>query len=218
MDDAHNTWIAGTVTYTFSGLAPGNYTVYTYAWSPFDATALTNVSIAGSSTPNPQVSGGALQASNTFTLGITHTVHAVTITPGMTLAVTGSGVGVAGAINGIQVCGGYELTLTQAAGSFPVIMSNFRGGAGNLYANLVTLTLGSFPNGPLFGLDMTIDELANEIALGPPFLGLLGPDGKATFSVPGVPPGLVVYCVSVEANPVTLAIVSVTAPFSYVIL
>jgi hypothetical protein len=218
MDDAHNTGIAGTVTYTFTGIRPGVYTVYTYAWSPFDATALTNVSVGGASTPNPQVAGGALLGTNMFTLGITHTIHQVTITPGMNLTITCSGVGVAGAINGMQVCDGYELTLTQAAGGFPLFMSNFRGTPGNLYVNLVTTTHGSFPNGPVFGLDMTLEELMYEVAFGVPFLGVLGPNGTAMFSASGVPPGITAYCVSIEVDPVTFTFVSITAPFYYTIL
>ncbi len=218
MDDAHNTAIAGVVTYRFSGMAPGSYTVFTYAWSPLSATDLTNVTVAGSTTPNPQVAGGALQATNTFTLGITHTVHNVVIGPGVDLVVTCSGVTGAGAINGFQVCGGYELSLTQAAAGFPVVVSNFRGSPGNLYANLVALTPGAFPNGPMFGLDMTVPDVLNELALGPPFFGALGPNGTATFSISGVPPGIVAYCVSVEADPVTFALIAVTAPFSYTTL
>lgn len=218
MDDAHNTGIAGTVTYRFMGLTPGDYTVYTYAWSPVSATDLTNVWVTGSTTPNPQVSGGALQALNTFTLGITHTIHAVTIMPGMDLVITCSGVTVAGAINGVQVCDGYELTLTQAAGGFPVVVSNFRGVPGAVYANLATTYAGAFPNGPMFGLDMTVTEVLDQIASGLPFFGTLGPSGTATFNAMGLPPGLTAYLVSIEADPVTLAIIDITPPFSYTIL
>jgi len=164
------------------------------------------------------VSGGALQAMNTFTPGITHTIHAVTITPGMALEITCSGVTVAGAINGVQVCDGYELTLTQAAGGFPVVVSNFRGVPGAVYANLATTYAGAFPNGPMFGLDMTVTEVLDQVAAGAPFFGTLGPNGTATFSVPGLPPGFTAYCVGIEADPVTLAIIAITPPFSYTLL
>jgi len=218
MDDGHNTGIAGVVTYRFSGLTPGAYTVYTYGWSPFDPTALLNVWVTGSTTPSPQVAGGALQGVNTFTLGITHVIHLVTITAGMDLEITCSGVGIAGVINGFQVCDGYAMTLTQTVASFPVRVDNFRGLPGYAYANLATLYAGTFPNGPLFGLDMTFAEALAEVAQGVPYFGVLGPNGTATFSVSGLPPGLTAYCVSVMADPTNLAIVAVTAPFYYAIL
>ena len=47
MDDACD----GPVTYTFSGLAPGDYTVYTYAWAPDNATSLSTVSGSARATP-----------------------------------------------------------------------------------------------------------------------------------------------------------------------
>jgi hypothetical protein len=218
MDDGHNAGIAGTVTYTFTGLAPGVYTVYTYAWSPFDPSARSNVTVAGSVSTNPQVVGGALAGMNTFTLGITHAIHVVTIGPAMSLAITCTGAVGAGTINGFQICGGYELTLTQAAGGFPVFVNNFRGAPGNVYANLGTTFAGAFPHGPLFGLDMTPLEALDLVGHGVPFFGTLGPNGTASFTVMGLPPGLTLYCVSVEVTPVTLQIVSVTAPFSYTIL
>jgi hypothetical protein len=218
MDDAHNTGIAGTVSYRFMGLLPGAYTVYTYAWWPANSTTFTNVTVAGSTSPNPQVAGGPLVAPNVFTQGVTHTIHAITIVAGMDLVITCSGVGAGGAINGIQVCAGYELTLTQAVASMPVVVSNFRGIAGNYYANLATTVAGAFPHGPMFGLEMTVMEALDLVAIGVPFFGTLGPGGTATFSVPGLPPGLTVYCVSVEVDPALSVILSVTQPFSYTIL
>jgi hypothetical protein len=136
----------------------------------------------------------------------------------MDLVITCSGVTGAGVINGFQICDGYALTLTQAAGGFPVVISNFRGNPGSLYANLATTHAGAYPQGPMFGLDMTAPEVIGEIMAGAPFLGYLGPNGTAAFSMPGLPPGLTVYCVSIEADPVTFAVLSVTDPFFYTIL
>jgi hypothetical protein len=220
MDDGHNTGVApgGVVTYTFSGLVPATYTVWTYGWSPLSSSDLLSVTVTGSSSPNPQVVGGALVAANTFTHGITHVTHVVSIGAGMDLVITCSGVGVAGVINGIQVCDGFALTLTQAAPGFPVVVNDFRGIPGYVYANLATLTAGSFPNGPLFGIEMTFEDAFVQITQGPPFFGYLGPNGTATFSAPGLPPGVTAYCVGVMTEPTTYAIVAVTLPFYYTIL
>jgi hypothetical protein len=67
---------------------------------------------------------------------------------------------------------------------------DFLGGPGNgTYFLAVTLTAGSFPNGWLFGLDISYAELASELAAGFPFTGTLGPDGSFSLGpFAGLPP------------------------------
>lgn len=50
----------------------------------------------------------------------------------------------------------------------------------------VTFHQGTFPNGWLFGLDIPVNELANELAIGPPFTGPGGPFTLGPFF--GLPP------------------------------
>jgi hypothetical protein len=54
LDDACD----GARIYTFTGLAPGSYTLYTYAWAPDSSSYKTLVSVQGSSSPD-QIVGGA---------------------------------------------------------------------------------------------------------------------------------------------------------------
>src|SRR5690349_8720252 len=78
MDDASDPTSIG-ATWTFNGIAPGNYVLYTYAWAPDSATYYSNVAVAGS--PDPaQTVGGAW--TGTYTQGLTHAVHHITVAPG----------------------------------------------------------------------------------------------------------------------------------------
>ncbi|MCZ6444865.1 MAG: hypothetical protein O6758_01640, partial [Planctomycetota bacterium] len=53
MDDFQDVGGAGALaTWTFSSLANGSYTVYTYAWAPDDAGFVSEVSVAGSLDPS----------------------------------------------------------------------------------------------------------------------------------------------------------------------
>ncbi len=59
-----------------SGLAPGTYTVYTYAWAPDSAAGSTEVTVTNS--PDiPQACGGAWPGGHQ--LGVTYTMHGVTV-------------------------------------------------------------------------------------------------------------------------------------------
>lgn len=92
---------SGTTTWTFSGLASGLYDVYTYAWDPLLSTNHSNVSVAGTTSANPQACGGVWPGVQT--LGITYTKHAVVVTNGtISITVTAKGAGV-GTVNGFQL-------------------------------------------------------------------------------------------------------------------
>lgn len=220
MDDAHNTGIiaSGAVTYTVSGLAPGRYTVFSYAWSPLNAAQLSAVTVAGSTSPNPQIVGGALPALNTFAVGVTHAVHVVDVVAGGTLSITCATAAVAGTFNGFQISDHYAVALTQATNG-NLTIAGTGGAPGGVYVTLLTPFQGAFPNGPLFGVDMTIPEALNELAFGPPFFGLLDANGQSSYLVPApLPTGLTLYGVGLELDPAAPVIVATTAPFSYTFL
>ncbi len=217
MDDGHSGGGVGTYrTYTFSGLTPGRYVVFTYAWAPDSTTDRTSVDVVGTTSPTPQIVGGALTAVNTFTTGITHAVHAVTVGANGILTINWTAAVGYSTINGFQICKDYRLTMTQTSTGGAVTIANNAGQPGNAYANLFTFTAGSFPNGPLFGLDLSISDALSEVSLGVPFFGFLNADGQATFTVPApMPSGLTVYAVGVELDAALATVVSVTAPFSF---
>ena len=67
------------VTYTFSGLVAGSYRVVTYGANPNLRVERNQVLVPGAQSPNPQVVTGPMPG-NSFVLGITHSVHEITIT------------------------------------------------------------------------------------------------------------------------------------------
>lgn len=82
--DAHDPG-AASQTWTIAGLASGEYVVYAYALSPANAQYRTIVRVAGS--PDvPQTVGGPW--SGTFTLGVTHARHRISVSAGSSIAIT----------------------------------------------------------------------------------------------------------------------------------
>ncbi len=104
MDDA--VFAATPYTLTISGLAPGPYTIFTYANAPsgsggFERNGLV---IAGSTSPNPQSVGGPIIASAPLTTGLTHAQHIVTVAAGQNLVINANPFNGGNAyINGIQI-------------------------------------------------------------------------------------------------------------------
>ncbi len=96
----------GTITWTFSGINPGNYEVYTYAIAPdLPATYRTRVTVTGSA-EGAQIVGGAW-TSAPYVQGVTHARHTVTVGPSGTLVVVTSDPGTPGGnlatVNGFQI-------------------------------------------------------------------------------------------------------------------
>ncbi len=106
LDDGHDLSAAAAnpAVYTFSGLQPGPYRVYTYAVAPDFAGDITVIAVTGASAPNPQTSGGLIPP-NAFAQGITHTLHNVVVSANGQLVITADGATPAdfGTVNGIQV-------------------------------------------------------------------------------------------------------------------
>jgi hypothetical protein len=96
----------GSMTWTFSNLAAGSYTVFTYAEAPdFPATYKTNVNVPGSA-QSTQTVGGAWSGSP-HVLGVTYALHTITLAgPGSIQVVTSTPsvpVGNLGTCNGFQI-------------------------------------------------------------------------------------------------------------------
>jgi len=141
MDDCAD----GARTWTFAGLANGNYDVYTYAWAPDSATFLTNVSVNGSAA---QTVGGAWPGAHA--LGVTYAKHTVTIAAGAILVDLTISSGFA-STNGFQIVGAgscaapiiYCTAKTSSNGCVPSI--GFTGTptpAGNLTATCTQVETG----------------------------------------------------------------------------
>lgn len=94
----------------------------------------------------------------------------------------------------VSAGGAFALTFTAPLGPGSV-QADFTGGApfgGYVFA--LTLTAGTFPNGWLGGLDITLGELFLEIQTGFPFIGSLGACGETTIGpFAGLPSGLPLY-------------------------
>jgi hypothetical protein len=85
-----------------------------------------------------------------------------------------------------------------------------------VYATAITTNQGSYPNGPFFGVDITLAEVINSLSLGPPFFGSLDTNGGSLFTIPvGVPSGIMVYAVTVDVNIVLLVPISVSPPVTF---
>lgn len=90
------------ITYTFTGLLPGSYDVYTYGARPWFRTAATHVNVLGGGAP--QTITGPMTA-NTFAPLVTHSVHTTVVTGGtLTVIVSNPWTTGAGAyVNGFQL-------------------------------------------------------------------------------------------------------------------
>lgn len=73
------------IVYTFEGLEPGLYDVYTYAVSPSVSrhSVPVAVTVPGAATENPQISTGPMPLDWKFRRGVTHTSHRVQVDGGL---------------------------------------------------------------------------------------------------------------------------------------
>jgi hypothetical protein len=117
--------------------------------------------------------------------------------------------------------GNFNLNINQVyalAFSSPVgpgsIQFNLSGGPqyGTYYLAL-TLAPGAFPNGWLYGIDITFPEIVSQISFGFPFVGPLDACGGVQFGpIGGAPPGLQVYAVGIGSPGPTLSLPTATTP------
>lgn len=98
MDDMNDPGLQSV--WTVTGLLPGVYSVYTYAWASDNTIYRSIVSVAGS--PHPAQTEGGVWPSG-FSQGVTHAVHRVILDGGQDLVVT-IALGVQfGSFNGLQI-------------------------------------------------------------------------------------------------------------------
>jgi hypothetical protein len=90
---------SGTATWTITGLTPGAYLIYSYAWAPENTGAQTEVSVVGSSDPLQLV--GGIWNGPPHVLGITYALHHVNVNGQLVIDVTGHNA--SGSINGFQI-------------------------------------------------------------------------------------------------------------------
>ena len=101
LDDFHDTDAAAEVaTWTFAGLQPGNYQVYTYAFAPDGSAFESNVDVLQSSS-GPQAVGGSFASG--FVLGVTHAVHFATVADDELLTIQVTAGSQYASVNGFQV-------------------------------------------------------------------------------------------------------------------
>jgi hypothetical protein len=210
-------------TYTFAGLVPGSYRVYTYAFEPCgNLTYLTNVAVSGA-VEGTQTVGGLITGPNVFLQPITHAVHNVIVgaAGSITITTTLAPASPFISINGFQLvrcAAGFQVRVSQAAPGAALDFADACGTPGNLYLNAVSYTAGAFPNGPFFGIDYDPNLITFELGYGPPLFGTLDANGNDFGSFPGpIPSGLTLYFVGVTADP-GLTAISFTTPFTYLTL
>jgi hypothetical protein len=90
----------------------------------------------------------------------------------------------------------FTLTFSSPFGPGSIQFNLAGGPQGGSYFLPVSLVAGAFPSGWLFGVDIPIQELLNQLAIGYPFTGPLNAAGDTTFGpIAGVPSGLTIFSV-----------------------
>lgn len=95
--------VGGTIAqalWTFQNLEAGYYEVYVYAFAPDNSTFITRVSVADTTSTDPQTAGGAWPGGHL--LGTTYTRHTVPCAGG-TITITATTVAGFGSVNGFQL-------------------------------------------------------------------------------------------------------------------
>jgi len=97
----------------------------------------------------------------------------------------------------------FVLDISQPGGpGAPLFLSDTGGIPGNTFVNVITLAAGAFPNGWLYGIDISMPELLNSLNAGLPFIGTL--DGSGSFLLPpvvlGLPFPITAYYVGIQLN------------------
>jgi len=139
--------VISSVTWSFAGLANGDYDVYSYAFDAADGSTLIEVTIGG----NSAMSGGAWPG--THVEGITYTLHQVTVTDGTIDILLGDlGLG-SGTICGFQLVfdgsaglgTNYCTAAVNSTGTGAIMTAS---GSASIGANNLVLTSQSQPNEP----------------------------------------------------------------------
>jgi hypothetical protein len=180
--------------YSFTAFCPGVHSVstgcggYDTVVSVYDACGGLQLAC---NDDTPGCGFGGSFATFTATVGSTYLIRVASFTQGASGSFTitiGAGAGF-----------GFAMSAPLGPGS---IQADVTGGAsGGAYIMALTLAPGTFPNGWLGGLDISIAELLGEIDLGFPFVGGLDLCGAALIGpFPGLPSGLTLYGTAIGLN------------------
>lgn len=102
----------GGLTYTLNGLAPGTYRIFTYSVRPNVTVGSSDITVPGAVVPTVHVTG--VMPGNSFVLGVTHSIHDITLTGG---ALQIRAAGTAGDyVNGFQIVSVPEPTTLSLVG------------------------------------------------------------------------------------------------------
>lgn len=113
MDDGCDPTYMG-ATWTLSGLAPGSYRLFTYAWAPDNASYISRVGVAGSPDPAQTVGGNWPGG---YVLGVTHALHHISVGSTGTFSLTVDVAANFATVNGFQLVfdGGFTLLCTPGS-------------------------------------------------------------------------------------------------------
>ncbi len=153
IDDA--LFAQGPYSVTFSGLQPGQYTVYAYGISPTGSggSERNAITIAGAASPATQSVGGPTP-SNTFTAGLTHSIHTATVNQTGQLTIQCQNLGLGNAF-----VGGIQLVYTELPAA------TLTGPAeGSCVCNTATIT-GSATGISVYVVDRAVDDTGTWTAI-----------------------------------------------------
>lgn len=112
----------------------------------------------------------------------------------------------------------FEMAFTSPFGPGSIQVDLTNGPVNGAYYLAVNLAAGAFPNGWFYGVDIPLQEVVNQVNMGYPFAGALGPGGGVTIGpFSALPPGLVLYSVSLGFVSGLGVPSVVTPPMSYTI-
>ena len=135
--------IGGPWTWTFSGLAGGNYALYTYAWDPANTGRQTRVTVPGAIEPAQDVGGTWGGSPHVF--GVTYALHHLSVTSGsFTIQVEGLS-NHNGSVNGFQLVylGNGSTSFCAGDGTGTACPCGNNGSAGNGCANSIVAAGGA---------------------------------------------------------------------------
>lgn len=143
---------AGEGVFTITGLADGEYDIFSYSFAPDSAAFSTTVSVSGSPDP-PQLVNDPTGFGGGHGLGITYAKHRVTVSGGSNVEVFFLAISGFGSSNGIQITAESAMSLgtnycvgaVNSTGSGALMSAT---GSDSVSANDLTLTAGPVPDQP----------------------------------------------------------------------
>jgi GEVED domain len=146
--------------------------------------------------------------------GFTSTIPSLTLTSGSTvfIRVASYSSSATGAFN-LNINQVFTLAFSSPFGPGSLQFNLNGGPLAGTYFLALTLAPGGFPNGWLYGIDITFPDIVSLLTIGYPFVGPLDPCGNSQFGpIFGAPSGLTLYAVGLASNGPVLALPTHTTP------